>query len=83
MARLKAKVKTDKLAFWESLIDLGDKPTRYINKGEIITITDDTEIYPTLFADKAYVKVAHNTYGMGYMRKDGLEVQNETKPADT
>ena len=78
MARLKAKVVTGKLAFWESLIDIGDKPTRYINQGEVITIADDTEIYPTLFADKAYVKVEHHTYGMGYMRKDGLEVQNGT-----
>lgn len=76
MARLKAKVKAGKLAFWESLIDIGDKPTKYINQGEVITITDDTLIYPTLFADKAYVKVSHNTYGMGYMRMDGLEVQH-------
>ena len=79
MARLKAKVKADRLAFWESLIDIGDKPAQYINRGTDITITDDTEIYPTPFADKAYVKVDYGMYGMGYVRKDGLEVQNGTE----
>lgn len=79
MARLKAKVATGRLAFWESLIDIGDKPTRYFNQGEVITVVDDTEIYPTLFADKAYYKVEHPMYGRGYMRKDGLEVQHGTE----
>lgn len=76
MARLNAKVTASRLAFWESLIDLGDKPARYLNRGENVTITDDTPIYGNLFGDKAYVKVQHHVYGMGYMRQDGLEVLN-------
>lgn len=71
--KTQAKVAAKKLAFWESLIDLEAEPTRYLEKNEKVTILGSASVYGGIFADKEYYKVSHNIYGMGYMRKEGLE----------
>lgn len=71
--KTQAKVEAKKLAFWESLIDLEAEPTRYLEKNEKVTILGSASVYGGIFADKEYYKVSHHIYGMGYMRKEGLE----------
>lgn len=73
MPKTTAKVATRKLAFWESLIDVSDEPTRYLNSGDTVTIVGEATVYGGKFGDKEYYKVQHNLYGVGYMRKEGLE----------
>lgn len=72
--RRKAKVATKKLAFWETLIDFcGEEPTRYLKEGETVFLIGTAVVYGGLFGDKEYYKVDHPTYGVGYMRTEGLE----------
>lgn len=82
---VKAKVTARKLAFWESLIDVEGEPKRYLEKGEQLYIVGNaTTSYAGLFGDKEYFKVQHHVYGLGYVRKEGLEVmQNAEKPEGT
>lgn len=72
----KAKVVTKKLAFWESLCQMLDEPTRYLNENETVFIIGTAIAYDPKFGDKEYYKVDHPTYGVGYMRTEGLEVSN-------
>jgi hypothetical protein len=74
MEKTKAKVTTKKLAFWETLIDVAGEPTRYLQEGEKVTILGNATTFGGLFGDKEYYKVEHPTYGVGYMRTEGLEV---------
>lgn len=70
----KAKVTTKKLAFWESLFQMFDEPTRYLKENETVFIMGTAVVHDPKFGDKEYYKVDHPTYGLGYMRKEGLEV---------
>ena len=72
----KAKVSTGKLAFWENLFDVEeeDAPKRYLDRGEQVTVIGTATVYGGRFGDKEYFKVNHHIYGLGYMRKEGLEV---------
>lgn len=79
MARTKAKVVSGKLAFWESLMDISDKPARYLKYGDTVTILGDTQTYAGIFGDKAYYKVEHVLYGVGYMLAEGLEVSDNAQ----
>lgn len=74
MERIKAKVVTKKLAFWESLVDLEAEPARYLPENDTVTIISNVNVFGGIHGDKEYCKVAHHLYGMGYMRKEGLEV---------
>lgn len=76
MERIKAKVSTKNLAFWESLVDCGDEPTRYLKYGEVVTILGTVTAFGGIQGDKEYCKVEHPVYGLGYMRKEGLEAVN-------
>ena len=62
MPQIPAKVNTNKLAFWESLIDVGDKPSRYLKYGEKVIISDPTPIYANKMGDKAYCKVQYSFF---------------------
>lgn len=77
LEKRKAKVATKKLAFWESLIDLTVEPTRYLKEGETVFIVGTATTYGGIFGDKEYYKVDHPTYGVGYMRTEGLEVKQD------
>lgn len=77
LEKRKAKVATNKLAFWESLIDLTVEPTRYLKEGEIVSIVGTATTYGGIFGDKEYYKVDHPMYGVGYMRTEGLEVKQD------
>lgn len=74
MEKIKAKVTTKKLAFWESLIDLEAEPARYLNENDTVTIISNVNVFGGIQGDKEYCKVSHSLYGVGYMRKEGLEV---------
>lgn len=74
MEKIKAKVTTKKLAFWESLIDVEAEPARYLKENEVVTILGNVSVFGGIQGDKEYCKVSHNLYGVGYMRKEGLEV---------
>ena len=71
--RRKAKVSTKNLAFWESLFQMLDEPTRYLKENETVFILGTATTYGGIFGDKEYYKVDHPTYGVGYMRTEGLE----------
>lgn len=71
--RTKAKVTANKLAFWETLIDLEGEPAKYLKNGEKVTIIGNVASYGGLFSDKEYCKIEHSLYGNGYVRKEGLE----------
>lgn len=75
MTKSKAKVVSSKLAFWESLMDISDKPARYLKFGDTVNVLGDTQTYAGIFGDKAYYKVEHTLHGVGYMLAEGLEVQ--------
>lgn len=72
----KAKVNVPKLAFWESLIDVCGEPTKYLKENDTVTIAGEAKTsYAGIFGDKEYYKVQHHVYGLGYVRKEGLEFQ--------
>lgn len=75
MTRTKVKVITKRLAFWETLIDCGcdAEPLRYLNYGETVLVLGNSMIFGGVMGDKEYCKVEHPIYGVGYMRKEGLE----------
>lgn len=75
--RIKAKVATKKLAFWETLIDVTDEPAKYLKEGESVVILGNATTFGGVFGDKEYYKVEHPAYGVGYMRTEGLEVQGQ------
>lgn len=81
--RRKAKVVTKKLAFWETLIELCDEPTRYLKEGETVNIIGTAVTYGGLFGDREYYKIDHPTYGVGYMRTEGLEAVSNAGTHDT
>lgn len=72
--KTKAKVVSNKLAFWETAIDLEGEPAKYLKRGETVMILGSAVTYGGLFADREYYKVQHTYYGNGYVRKEGLEV---------
>ena len=82
MGKIKAKVDVKHLAFWESLLDMCDEPKKYLNYGETVVAIGDAIIYGGLFGDKQYYKVSHPLNGIGYVRKEGLVVQ-ECKAQET
>ena len=73
---IRAKVTSKKLAFWESLIDTCGEPTKYLKANDNLQIIDNAQTtYAGIFGDKEYYKVQHHVYGLGYVRKEGLEIQ--------
>lgn len=82
MEKYKARVAANKLAFWESLIDICDEPIRYLKYGDSVTVIGEP-VYGGRFGDKRYFKVNHHVYGMGYMLEEGLEVAtNVSQPTN-
>ena len=76
----KAKVNVSKLAFWESLIDVESEPKLYLKRGEELSIVGTPQtFYGGIFGDKEYYKVQHHVYGLGYVRKEGLDFMQQVQ----
>jgi hypothetical protein len=75
--KTKAKVNVRNLAFWETLIDADAdiEPAKYLKFGEQIVILGSAITFGGLFGDKEYFKVNHPYYGVGYVRTEGLKIQ--------
>lgn len=73
MAKTVKKVLSRDLAFWENLVDtIDDEPTRYLHRGDTLTIYTDKVVYGGRFGDRAYYRVIHSVHGSGYVLREGV-----------
>lgn len=73
MARAVKKVLTRDLAFLENLVDtIDDEPTRYLHRGDSVTVYADRVVYGGRYGDRAYYRVLHPAYGSGYVLREGV-----------
>lgn len=73
MARMVKKVISRDLGFWENLVDIiEDEPKRYLHKGDTVVVYADKVVWGGRYGDRAYYRVMHNTYGSGYVLREGV-----------
>lgn len=65
------KIVAKELAFWETLFDI--EPACYLKRNDTVQIIGSFSVYGGIHGDKEYYKVRHQSRGIGYMLKEGLE----------